>query len=222
MGASRTTRRPDPNEEDSSSARDELLNTAIQLFAHKGFKGTSIRDIADAHDVSVSNIYHYFGNKEGLWLAIIERSVKDLPKRLSTAVESHSDPIERLRVLVRTHLENVERHHQEARIFFVDESMLSPDGSKMIRAVQQKIFDIYVKEISAMMELGLLRVENVKITALNILALINWHLRWFQVDGSLPATVLQDYIIDFALNGILGRKRPPSRVPAKPQGRRRT
>ncbi len=56
--------------------KDKLLKTAIDLFAAKGFKGTSIRDIAQAMGMSISNIYHYFGSKEGLMLAILENSSK--------------------------------------------------------------------------------------------------------------------------------------------------
>ena len=52
--------------------KDKIIRVAIDLFSAKGFKGTSIRDIASAMGMSISNIYHYFGNKEGLWLAILE------------------------------------------------------------------------------------------------------------------------------------------------------
>lgn len=198
---------PPADESELTTRREELMNVAIRLFAEKGFKGTSIRDIADAHGVSLSNIYHHFGNKEGLWLAILEHSVKDLPKRLTAAMRGKSDPIERFKILVRTHLEAVERHHREARIFFVDETMLSSEGAEANQIIHRSIFDIYVKEITSMKEDGLLRTENIKITALNVLGLINWHLRWFKEDGKLTATTLQDYIIDFALNGIVTTKR---------------
>jgi len=191
------------DEAELTTRREDLMNVAIQLFAKKGFKGTSIRDIADAHGVSLSNIYHHFGNKEGLWLAILEHSVKDLPNRLTAAMRGCTDPVERFKILIRTHLESVERHHRESRIFFVDESMLSEEGAEANQIIHKKIFDIYVKEVSRMTDDGIIRTKNVKITALNVLGLINWHLRWYREDGKLPAATLQDYIIDFALHGIL-------------------
>lgn len=204
---SKTTADVGRDDNGGGRSRDELMNVATRIFAQKGFRGTSIRDIAEAHGVSVSNIYHHFGNKEGLWLAIIEQTVKDLPRQLTAAAQSQSEPVDRLRDIVRTHLEFIEHHQQEVRIFFVNESMLSPDGAKIIRNTQKKILDIYMKEISSMKELGLLRIKHVKITCLNILALVNWHLRWFRVDGHLPPSVLQSYIIDFVLNGILTKRR---------------
>ena len=50
--------------------KERMIEVAIDLFSAKGYKGTSIRDIARAMGVSISNICHYFDNKEGLWLAI--------------------------------------------------------------------------------------------------------------------------------------------------------
>ena len=40
------------------------MEAAEELFAEKGFSGTSVRDIADAADVNVAMISYYFGSKE--------------------------------------------------------------------------------------------------------------------------------------------------------------
>ncbi|MCP4304365.1 MAG: helix-turn-helix transcriptional regulator [bacterium] len=69
-----------------SDTKDDLLERAAQLFEENGYKGTSIRDIARATDTSISNIYHYFGNKEGLWKEIQDASVKQLPETLRAAL----------------------------------------------------------------------------------------------------------------------------------------
>jgi len=61
---------------DLKETKNKTIKVAIALFATKGFKGTSIREISRAMDMSISNIYHYFGNKEGLMLAILEQSSK--------------------------------------------------------------------------------------------------------------------------------------------------
>ena len=42
----------------------KIMEAAEELFAEKGFSGTSVRDIADAADVNVAMISYYFGSKE--------------------------------------------------------------------------------------------------------------------------------------------------------------
>jgi AcrR family transcriptional regulator len=53
--------------------KEHIINKAIELFAIKGFEGTSIRDIAAAADVNLAMINYYFGTKEKLFEALVER-----------------------------------------------------------------------------------------------------------------------------------------------------
>src|SRR5690606_37574581 len=92
--------------------RDELIEAAIELFAANGYAGTSIRDIAKLTGRSVSNVYHYFADKEALWLAILEYSVQGMPARLRAAVEGEGDGLARFRRLLRVHLEESVRHRR--------------------------------------------------------------------------------------------------------------
>lgn len=56
----------------SSDKKEHIINTAIELFAVKGFEGTSIREIASAANVNLAMINYYFGSKEKLFESIIE------------------------------------------------------------------------------------------------------------------------------------------------------
>jgi len=47
------------------------MNAAIELFAEKGFEGSSIRDIAASADVNIAMINYYFGSKEKLFEALV-------------------------------------------------------------------------------------------------------------------------------------------------------
>jgi AcrR family transcriptional regulator len=52
--------------------RERIVRTAAELMFHRGAGGTSIPDIQAAAGVSASQIYHYFGDKQGLVLAVID------------------------------------------------------------------------------------------------------------------------------------------------------
>ncbi len=59
----------------SVEKRVHIMNTAISLFATKGFEGTSVRDIASAAEVNLAMINYYFGSKEKLFESIVEYNV---------------------------------------------------------------------------------------------------------------------------------------------------
>ena len=53
--------------------KDQIIKIAIELFAEKGYEGTSIRDIASKAEVNVAMISYYFGSKEKLFESMIEK-----------------------------------------------------------------------------------------------------------------------------------------------------
>lgn len=55
---------------------DLILESAQVHFLQKGFKGTSINDVADHAKINKSLIYHHFKNKENLWKAVKESILK--------------------------------------------------------------------------------------------------------------------------------------------------
>ncbi|RJP35165.1 MAG: TetR/AcrR family transcriptional regulator [Actinobacteria bacterium] len=59
--------------EKSIAARDEISSAAMRLFARKGFKGTTIRDISRESGRSMGCIYHHFSGKEEIFATLIMR-----------------------------------------------------------------------------------------------------------------------------------------------------
>ncbi|WP_144712620.1 TetR/AcrR family transcriptional regulator [Curtobacterium pusillum] len=53
--------------------REEILTTALDLVARQGFRRTSIKDIADAVDLTQAGLLHYFDSKDELWVDILRR-----------------------------------------------------------------------------------------------------------------------------------------------------
>ena len=83
------------------NARERLLETATDIFAKKGYAGTSVREIVNRAGVSKPVLYYYFQSKEGLFLAILDMA-EDLQKQLLDGVlESDGKVLDRLIILYR-------------------------------------------------------------------------------------------------------------------------
>lgn len=191
-------------EKDKPGRREELLQAALDLFSEHGFKGTSIRDIAKSLGVSVSVIYHYFQNKEGLWSELLEYSVKALPKKLEAALEGSGHSLERFRRLLRVHLTASAYYLKESKMFLISHDQMSADGDKASKDIQRQILNIYVRVLEEMRADGLVKASSSKILAFNILGVVNWHLRWYRPDGALTDEQLYEEIITFILYGAVG------------------
>jgi TetR/AcrR family transcriptional regulator len=60
--------------------RENIISSAIPLFAAKGLNGVSVRDLARAAEVNLSMISYYFGGKEGLYAAVLTEQFAILGK----------------------------------------------------------------------------------------------------------------------------------------------
>ena len=56
--------------------REQLLDIGRELFAERGFEGTSIEEIAARADVSKPVVYEHFGGKEGLYAVVVDREMQ--------------------------------------------------------------------------------------------------------------------------------------------------
>ncbi|GIW46944.1 MAG: TetR family transcriptional regulator [Deltaproteobacteria bacterium] len=61
------------------SARDKILEAAIELFSEKGFSGTTTKEIAERAGVNEALIFRYFSTKKELYGAIIEKKIEEDP-----------------------------------------------------------------------------------------------------------------------------------------------
>lgn len=62
-----------PVNADPEATKRRILERSLELFAEKGVSGASIREIAKVSEVSLATIHHYFGSKDGLAEACIEK-----------------------------------------------------------------------------------------------------------------------------------------------------
>lgn len=71
---------------------NKILQTALDLFCEKGYEKTSLSEIVAQSGGSLSTIYEYFGDKDGLFYTILEREISDFNKSLQAAISITHEP----------------------------------------------------------------------------------------------------------------------------------
>jgi len=89
----------------ASERRREILEIAAQLFARKGYRGTSIRDIGEKAGVLGGSLYHHIKSKDALFVELHNQALESAAKRIAHAMAAQPDPWEKLRAACRTLLE---------------------------------------------------------------------------------------------------------------------
>ena len=97
------------NLEIRASTRAKLLNTALELFATRGYAATSVDAIAEAAGVSDGLLYYHFDSKAAVLQAIFEQSLSDVQATFAAA-DRELSARERLPALLRSAATIVPRH----------------------------------------------------------------------------------------------------------------
>src|SRR6202034_4441911 len=104
-----------------------ILEVAGQVFARDGYHAASMDDIASGAEVSKPMVYAYFGSKERLYLAYIERTGGELLQRLMAAAAADGDaPMERLDARVTEFFKFVDQHRDGWRVLFAEAASSRP------------------------------------------------------------------------------------------------
>src|SRR5215210_5223430 len=111
--------------EASTSRRGELLDIAAKLFAERGFKNTTVRDIADAAGILSGSLYHHFDSKESMVDELLDTFQTELWKRYDEIEASDLSPRAKLEAVVRSSFDAIDHHHSEVAIFQNDASYLT-------------------------------------------------------------------------------------------------
>lgn len=108
--------------ERSERSRTAILDAALELFSHRGYGATSMRDIAGTAGVSTGSVYHHFADKEAIFLALLEqfKAVTERPDFPINVVLERGDFIHDFTALGEAAREVLLRWRPYLALFYVD------------------------------------------------------------------------------------------------------
>ena len=109
-------RRPDKRED----KRARILESAVKVFAEKGFFGATVAEVARAAGVADGTIYLYFKSKDELLLTLFDEKMGELARLASEAIAGAKTADARLRRLILLHLKVVEDNPQLASVLILE------------------------------------------------------------------------------------------------------
>jgi AcrR family transcriptional regulator len=106
------TRKPGVRELSAQATRDGILKAATKVFAKYGFDGGSVEKISSAAKSVDRMLYYYFGNKEGLFIAVIEDMYRQMNEAEAELDLNTEQPVQALKEVI-AFVMNYYRHHPE-------------------------------------------------------------------------------------------------------------
>jgi TetR/AcrR family transcriptional regulator, cholesterol catabolism regulator len=185
-------------------SRQEILRTAARLFQQRGYDATSMNDVAAALKLSKGGLYHHFQSKDEILFEIMDHAMDITQERVLKPVRGIADPEERLRSLIRLHIEVVlSPRDREITVMLHENHPLPPALRKRINA-RKKEYIHFVEEL--MTDVQRSRRAKGAVTpraaAFALLGMINWIYQWYKPEGNLQAQNLIPQFTELVLGGI--------------------
>ena len=184
--------------------RDELLVIAGALFAERGFRNTTVRDIADAAGILSGSLYHHFDSKEAMVDELLDTFQQGLFATFEEIVSSDQSPRAKLEAVVRVSFEAIDQHRSEVAIFQNDASYLSGFERFGYLAERNERFErLWRGVLQEGVESGELRQDLDVDLVYRFLRDTVWvAVSWYRPGGPLSADQVADQYLSILLEGI--------------------
>jgi AcrR family transcriptional regulator len=120
-------------------SRELVLDAAERVMAADGFEAATIARVVEESGVPLSSVYHYYGSKDGVVLAVMERGAERFFADLPDLERRAERPVDHLRRVVETAAQALERHPNFLRLLVAFAVQPSDAGNGRVDAVVGRV-----------------------------------------------------------------------------------
>ncbi|MBX7431325.1 TetR family transcriptional regulator KstR2 [Mycobacterium sp. Y57] len=188
----------------ANTRRDELLRLAATMFAERGLRATTVRDIADSAGILSGSLYHHFKSKEQMVEEVLRDFLDWLFTRYEEIVAGTADPMERVKGLFMVSFEAIEHRHAQVVIYQDEAKRLNPlpqFGFLEERNREQR--RMWVEVLKQGVAEGSFRPDLDVDLVYRFIRDTTWvSVRWYQPGGPLTAEQVGNQYLAIVLGGI--------------------
>ena len=143
-----------------SRRRADMVAIAAELFAQKGYRATTVREIADAAGILSGSLYHHFDSKESIGDEILSGFINEVLADYRSAVVEAADPRAALEQIVRTTSRTLAQHRAALTMLQNDWNYFaSQPRFAYMPKVLREIERIWIGQLDAGKQAGLFRAD---------------------------------------------------------------
>ncbi len=181
-----------------------ILEAAIKVFAEQGFFQSTISQIAKEAQVADGTIYLYFKNKEDILVQFFSYKTKQVFERFREGVDSQGSAIEKLRSLIRRHLEEFQQDRNMAVVYQSETHRTSRRAEPQIREMSKMYMDIVSEIVEQGQQEGSMRKElYLGLVRRFIIGAVDEVINtWLHAEKDYDLTSMADPLVDLFVRGI--------------------
>jgi AcrR family transcriptional regulator len=188
--------------------RDELLGLAATMFAERGLRATTVRDIADSAGILSGSLYHHFSSKEEMVDEVLRGFLDWLFESYQLIINTEANPLERLKGLFMASFDAIENRHAEVVIYQDEAKRLSAQPRfSYVDERNKEQRQMWLDVLNQGIEEGYFRPDIDVDLVYRFIRDTTWvSVRWYQPGGPLTAVEVGRQYLSIVLGGITTSK----------------
>lgn len=138
--------------------RTRLFEALGSLMGEQSFESITMSQIAERAGVGRTAVYNHFADKEVLLLAYMREVTSEFARVLTQRLEAEPDPLMRLRIYIRSHLQMIGRYHVKAGMGL--RRHMSGQGASHLHDHAGLVGEVLIGILDEAMERGLIAQQN--------------------------------------------------------------
>jgi len=181
-----------------------ILEAAVKVFADQGFFQSTVSQIAKEAGVADGTIYLYFKNKDDILVQFFSYKTKQVFARFREEVDKADNTIDKLRNLIRRHLEEFQCDRNMAVVYQAETHQSSRLVEKQIKEMSKMYFDIVSEIIEQGQEEGVIKKDlYLSLVKRFILGAVDEVIStWLHSSSKYDLVSMADPLVELFLNGI--------------------
>jgi TetR/AcrR family transcriptional regulator, cholesterol catabolism regulator len=192
-----------PAPEATPARTADVFRAAAELMVEKGYGGTSIGDIAQAVGMTKAGLYHHISGKQDMLYQILNHALDELERVVSTPVQLVEDPEERLRQLIRLHIQGSIEHGLAFTGLMSEMNHLAAKQQEAIRGRIEQYHALIRETLRELADGERLRRLDINIATMHIMKTITGIARWRYQDFASDAEHLIQETIAYTMAALL-------------------
>lgn len=187
----------------SPSKEQEIIAVAARLFKEKGYRATTLEDIAAAVGMLKGSLYYYIRSKEELLYLVVRDPIRQAYQKLEEIVHSTVPVQSKIAQAIGNHMTLFHQHYPHIAVYLHDYHHLMEQLQQNIIETPKHYQRLWAELLQQGVEAGELRSDlDVKVAGYAILGMCNWVYRWYNPHGTLSAEKVADIFTALILEGL--------------------
>lgn len=172
------------------------------LFAKKGYKAVSMREIARTLEVRPSTLYHYFKSKEDILFKLMETAMEESLRGLRSLREADMNPKEKLIRMLEFYASYYLEHSDRLTLLVNEISSLGSDLKKRLIDKEKEFVNLFRSLLEQLYQEGKVKGVHPTSAIFSFFGMIHYTVKWYNPEGPIPPETLSREIVKIFTKGI--------------------